>query len=118
MQAWFCSGVLPNPTPGSSRMRLNGTPARAASVNERSKKRSTSSRMSIEASAVSRLCMTTSAEPVSATASAMAGSRCSPQTSLTTEAPRRAASRATAALLVSIDTGESSSSRQRLEHRA
>ena len=50
MQAWFCSGVLPNPTPGSRRMRLNATPARAAMASERSKERSTSSRMSIDGS--------------------------------------------------------------------
>ena len=105
MQEWFCSGVLPKPTPGSSSMRPNGTPAPAARLSERSKKRSTSSRMSIVPSARSRLCMTTTAEPVSATASAMPGSRCKPQTSLMTEAPSRAASRATAALPVSMEIG-------------
>ena len=86
-----------------------GTPAPAARLSERSKKRSTSSRMSIAGSACSRLCMTTTAEPVSATASAMPGSRCSPQTSLMTQAPSRAASRATAALLVSMEIGASRS---------
>ncbi len=90
-------------------MRLNATPAPAARLSERSKKRSTSSRMSIVPSARSRLCMMTRAEPVSATASAMPGSRCKPQTSLMTEAPSRAASRATAALPVSIETATSKS---------
>ena len=107
MQEWFCSGVLPKPTPGSSKMRPNGTPAAAARLSERSKKRSTSSRMSIVPSARSRLCMTTTAEPVSATASAMPGSRCNPQTSLMTEAPSRAALRATVALPVSMETATS-----------
>ena len=109
MQAWFCSRVLPKPTPGSSRIRPKGTPAPAARLSERSKKRSTSSRMSIAASFSSRLCMMTTAEPVSATASAMPGSRCRPQTSLMTQAPSRAASRATLALLVSMEIGASSS---------
>ena len=85
------------------------TPAAAARLSERSKKRSTSSRMSIAGSARSRLCMTTTADPVSATASAMPGSRCSPQTSLMRQAPSRAASRATAALLVSMEIGASRS---------
>ena len=44
---------------------------------------------------LSRLCMMTTAEPVSATTSAIPGSRCRPQTSLMTQAPSRAASRAT-----------------------
>ncbi len=109
MQEWFCSGVLPKPTPGSSRIRQKGTPAAAARLSERSKKRSTSSRMSIAGSASSRLCMTTTAEPVSATASAMPGSRCRPQMSLMAQAPSRAASRATAALAVSIEIGASRS---------
>src|ERR1700734_1930360 len=57
------------------------------------------------------LCMMTTAEPVSATASAMPGSRCRPQTSLITQAPSRAALRATAALLVSMEIGASRSAR-------
>ena len=117
MQTWFCSGVLPNPTPGSRRMRLNATPALAAMASERSKERSTSSRMSIDGSTVSRLCMTMTAEAVSATASAIPGSRLSPQTSLMTEAPSRAASRATAALLVSTEIGGVDLAAERLENR-
>ena len=83
----FCARDLPKPMPGSISTRERATPARSASVSECSKKRSMSSTMSISRSTVSRLCMMTSPAPVSATVSAIAGSRCNPQTSLTTLTP-------------------------------
>ena len=57
MQMRLCSGVLPNPMPGSSTMRSRGMPARQAISSEREKNSVHSAKMSIAGSAVSRLCM-------------------------------------------------------------
>src|SRR5580700_5121184 len=105
MQVRLCSGVLPKPMPGSSTMRSRAMPARAAMASERSKKAVTSATMSILGSAASRLCMTMTGASCSATTCAMSGSRCSPHTSLTIAAPASSAQAATAAFMVSIETG-------------
>ena len=76
---------------------------------ERAKKASMSAMMSIAGSASSRLCMTTTGTPRSATTRAMSGSRCRPQTSLTMVAPWSSAQAATLAFMVSIETGTPSS---------
>ena len=86
-------------------MRARGMPARSASASERSKKPRMSASMSTSGSTVSRLCMTTTAAPLSATTPAIAGSFCNPQTSLTIETPAAMARRAISALYVSIETG-------------
>src|SRR5215831_9814943 len=82
MQTMLCSGVLPNPMPGSSTMFSRAIPARDAISSEREKKAMTSATMSIAASAFSRLCITMTGTPRLATSGAMSGSRCKPQTSL------------------------------------
>src|SRR4029077_19062122 len=105
MQVRLCSGVLPKPMPGSSTMRSRAMPARAAMSSERLKNAVTSATMSIDGSALSRLCMTMTGTRCSATTRAMSGSRCSPQTSLTMAAPVSIAQAATAAFIVSIETG-------------
>src|SRR5580704_9639901 len=105
MQVRLCSGVLPKPMPGSSTMRSRAMPARAAMTSERSKKAVTSATMSILGSAASRLCMMMTAAPRTATTRAMSGSRCRPQTSLTIAAPVSSAQAATAAFMLSIETG-------------
>src|ERR1700736_2635425 len=66
-----------------------------------------SATMSRSGSMPARLCIRTAAAPVSAIVSAMAGSFCNPQTSLTTLAPSSVARRATLALDVSIEIGTS-----------
>src|SRR5580704_1565626 len=105
MQVRLCSGVLPKPIPGSSTIRSGGMPARAAMASERSKNAVTSAMMSILGSAASRLCMTMTGASCPATTRAMSGSRCSPHTSLTIAAPVSSAQAATAAFMVSIETG-------------
>src|SRR5580704_3287049 len=105
MQVRLCSGVLPKPMPGSSTMRSRKMPARAAMARERSKNAVTSATISILGSAASRLCMTMTGTSCSATTRAMSGSRCSPHTSLTITAPVSSAQAATAAFMVSIETG-------------
>src|SRR5579862_269368 len=105
MQARLCSGVLPKPMPGSSTIRSWGMPALQAISSEREKKSVTSAMMSIAGSAASRLCITMTGAPCAATTRAMSRSRCRPHTSLTIEAPASSAQSATAAFIVSIDTG-------------
>src|SRR5580700_7488819 len=105
MQVRLCSGVLPKPMPGSSTIRSRKMPARAAMASERSKNAVASATMSILGSAASRLCMTTTGASCPATTCAMSGSRCRPQTSLTIMAPALRAQAATAAFIVSIETG-------------
>ena len=108
MQVMLCSGVLPKPMPGSSTILSRAMPARSAISSERAKNADTSAMMSMAGSAVSRLCMTITGTPRSATSVAMSGSRCRPQTSLTIAAPWSSAQAATLALMVSIDTGRPS----------
>src|ERR1700722_4445185 len=105
IQIRLCSGVLPKPMPGSSTIRSSAMPARAAMASERSKKAVTSATMSILGSAASRLCMTMTGTSCPATTCAISGSRCSPQTSLTIAAAASRAQAATAAFIVSIETG-------------
>ena len=104
----LCSGVLPKPIPGSSTMRSRAMPARAAMSSERAKKAFTSAMMSMRRIGASRLCMTITGTPCSATTRAMSGSRCRPHTSLTIAAPCSSAQAATLALMVSIETGRPS----------
>src|SRR5829696_341920 len=93
--------LLPKPMPGSSTMRSSFTPARRAVSSERSKKRSMSSAMSIDASMLSRLCISTAAAPNSAATAGRSRSRWKPQMSLTIAARARSARRATSAFVVS-----------------
>src|SRR5215831_11888326 len=74
-------------------------------ASERSKKAAMSAMMSIRGSAASRLCMTMTGTRWRATTSAISGSRCRPQTSLTIAAPRSSAQAAIVAFIVSIETG-------------
>ena len=66
-----------------------------------------SAKISTLSSFSARLCMMTTAAPVSATTAAMSGSFCRPHTSLMTTAPVSTARAATAALLVSMESGTS-----------
>ena len=66
-----------------------------------------SAKISTLSSLSARLCMMTTAAPVSATTAAMSGSFCRPHTSLMTTAPVSTARAATAALLVSMESGTS-----------
>jgi hypothetical protein len=85
-----------------------GVEACAAISSERAKNATTSATMSMSGSALSRLCMTMTGTPRRATSGAIAGSRCSPQTSLTMAAPWSSAQPAISALMVSIETGRPS----------
>src|SRR5579884_485530 len=104
-QARLCSAVLPKPMPGSSTMRSCAMPALQAISSEREKNSETSVIMSIDGSALSRLCMMMIGAPYSATTRAMSGSRCRPHTSLTIAAPASSAQAARAAFCVSMETG-------------
>src|SRR5262249_55974434 len=101
----LCSGVLPKPMPGSRTMFCRAMPANAAISSERRKKAHISAMMAIDGSAASRLCMMITGTPDSATIRASSLSRCRPQTSLTIAAPASSAHFATAAFIVSIETG-------------
>src|SRR5689334_7706629 len=101
----LCSGVLPKPMPGSSTIFSRAMPALAAMSSERVKKAAITAMISMAGSALSRLCMTTTGTLRSAISLAMAASRCRPQTSLATAAPRSSAQATTSDFMLSMETG-------------
>src|SRR5215510_2724168 len=109
----LCSGVLPKPMPGSSTIFSRAMPALSAMSSERAKKPAMSAMMSIDGSALSRLCMTTTGTLRSAISLAMSVSCCRPQTSLVMAAPRSSAQEATADFMVSMETGTPSATTSR-----